>query len=120
MIIRIFKLVISATAAVAVGFFGLSLFFSDLGPAETWLGRFAIAAALFFITGFGIGYFNPGVWLLSALAGWGGTMFGVSGLASPQRLSVAPALLLVSLGAPLLGGYLGSRLWLRLSRRGKA
>ena len=53
--------------AIAVGFFGLGLLFSDLGPGETLLGRSLTALLLFFFSGLAIGFLTPGLWPLAGL-----------------------------------------------------
>lgn len=98
--------------AFILGFFGLSLLFSDLGPGETATSRLVTTALFFLISGFIIGVVNSIAWRLSGFVAWGGILLGVSGALSlipngAQALS-ALGIALGALGLALLGGYLGA------------
>lgn len=108
MILRTVKIAGFSMLALIGGFFGLSLFFSDLGPGETMLSRFITAGILFFLTGLVTGYFNPHIWMLAGLVGWGGVLLGVSGLIRREEILLSLSMLLISLGPAFLGGFLGS------------
>jgi hypothetical protein len=95
------RLIAGVLVALVIGFFGLSLVFSDLGPGETDLARTLATVATFvggaFLTGLIVG---RRLWPLSLLSAWGPILLG---LVSPR------AFLLVNVGPPillaLLGGY---------------
>ncbi len=117
MIFRIVKIAGFSIAALVVGLFGLSLFFSDLGPGETMFSRFATAVIIYFVAGLLIGFFNPKVWLLAGVVGWGGVILGLSGLARGENPVLSLLMVVLSLGPSLLGGFLSSYAAKRLSSR---
>jgi hypothetical protein len=103
--------IVFAMLAIIIGFFGLTLFFSDGTPSM--VQRLAIAGVVYFVFGLLTGYFNPQIWLLAGLAAWGPVFLGVQGIAShgggaveaiPSFLGVAG----LPLAAALIGAYLGS------------
>lgn len=108
MVTRIIRVVVFLLLGILSGFIGLSLFFSDLGPGETIVTWFIIAGVLFFFSGLIIGYFNAEMWLLSGIAGWGGTIVGLTGLLIGENSLGAFLTLLLSLGIALMGGFLGA------------
>jgi hypothetical protein len=71
---------ISGLFALALGFFGLSFLFSDLGPGETWTSRFIGLAVLYLGSGFIIGYVNPKLWMIAGLTAWGALLLGIVAL----------------------------------------
>ncbi|MDI1241242.1 MAG: hypothetical protein PSX80_04910, partial [bacterium] len=97
--------------ALILGFFGLSLVFSDLGPNESWQIRLSIGVVYFFLCGLGFGFAFPNVWPLAALIAWGGLLFGgflllaalkkygLEAFAAQEPPSISPGLVL--LAAPL-------------------
>lgn len=80
-----------AALAIGLGFVGLSLLFSDLGPGESGLGRILLTGAFFFFSGLVIGYVAPRRWWLAGLTAWGGVLLGAAGLVSggPRTDAVA-------------------------------
>ncbi len=71
---------ISGVFALALGFVGLSFLFSDLGPGETWAGRFIGLTVLYLGSGLVIGYVNPKLWMIAGLTAWGALLLGIVGL----------------------------------------
>jgi len=110
--------------AMVLGFFGLSLVFSDLGPNESWQIRLSIGVVYFFLCGLGFGFAFPNVWPLAALIAWGGLLFGGFLLLAALKKSgleafdsqnppyISPGLLLLCgpLSLALVGGYAGKHL----------
>jgi hypothetical protein len=78
--IDVTKGVVFAVLALVLGFFGLSLLFSDLGPGESWTDRLAITAAFYVASGLVIGYLNPKLWMIAGLTAWGAVLLGIVGL----------------------------------------
>lgn len=78
--VDLLKGTISGMFALLLGFFGLSLLFSDLGPGETWVGRFVALAVLYVVSGLIIGYVNPKLWMLAGLTAWGAVLIGIVAL----------------------------------------
>jgi hypothetical protein len=78
--IDVAKGVVSAVLALALGFFGLSLLFSDLGPGETWASRLTITAVFYFVSGLVVGYVNPKLWMIAGIIAWGSVLLGIVGL----------------------------------------
>lgn len=62
--------------ALLLGFGGLVLVFSDLGPGEGVFLRVTIAAAFFFLSGGAIGYAHFKGWLIAMLVAWGAVLMG--------------------------------------------
>ena len=117
MIFRIVRIAGFSITALVVGFFGLSLFFSDLGPGETLFSRSVTAVILYFAVGLIIGFFNPKVWILAGLVSWGGVILGVLGLARGEDAGLSLLMVVLSLGPSLLGGFLASYASTKLLRR---
>jgi hypothetical protein len=91
--------------ALVIGFFGLSLVFSDLGPGETEIIRTAVSVSTFLVGGFVIGLIvGRRAWLLSALVSWGAVLLGLFsfrvGVVNGLTLTLPPLLLALS------GGFL--------------
>ena len=98
-----------------LGFSGLSLLFSDLGPGETYVSRALIAGLFFFLASLFIGYFNPSRWWLSGLVAWGGVFLGIGALlGSPgkgaKEFLLSLGVLVLPLGISLFGGKRGAKL----------
>jgi hypothetical protein len=113
----VIRVLLFGLIALLLGLFGLSLFFSDLGPGETWTRRLVIAALLFFLSGLFIGYLNPKLWIIAGLTAWGPVLFGSTGLINILSGAVPSlgivwvqvlAMLLLPLGLALLGAYVGA------------
>ena len=104
-------------AGMAIGFFSITLFFSDLGPGETLFSRFVIAVILYLVVGLIIGFFNPKAWMLAGLVSWGAVMLGLIGLVRGEDVSYSFLMVVFSLGPSLLGGLLGSYSRKKLSHR---
>ncbi len=117
MILRMVRIACFSIAALAIGFFGLSLFFSDLGTGESLSSRFVTAAILYFVVGFIIGFFNPGIWMLAGLVAWGGVVLGLLGLTRAGDASLSFLMVTLSIGPALLGGFLASFTAKKLSHR---
>lgn len=117
MIFRIVRITGFSIAALVIGFFGLSLFFSDLGPGETFFSRFVTAVILYFVVGLIIGFFNPKVWMLAGLVSWGAVMLGLIGLARQVDVGLSLLMVVLSLGPSLFGGFLASYASKKLLRR---
>src|SRR5437773_3977531 len=112
---------IFALIAFLLGIPGLRLVFSDLGSDELWTSRVLIAVVFFFLSGAGIGYFDPKFWLISSLTAWGGILLGafivLSALrkhgssafdaSEPPYISAGLILMIIPLMAALIGGYIG-------------
>ncbi|MBK9155459.1 MAG: hypothetical protein IPM25_14825 [Chloracidobacterium sp.] len=62
--------------AIVLGFGGLVLTFSDLGPGESWPLRITVAAAFFFISGAFVGLIQPKAWPIALLTAWGAVLMG--------------------------------------------
>jgi len=113
-----------AILSLLLGFFGLALVFSDLGPDEEWLGRAFVAVIFFFLCGLIIGFFDPERWIIAGLSAWGGILMGgfivlVSigryGSAAfdaqePPYILAGLTMLFIPLGLSLIGGYIGKLL----------
>lgn len=113
--VSVLKTVLAVLTALLAGLIGLSLFFSDLGPGETWTERLAIAGLLFFGVGLLLGLFHQRAWALSGLTAWGALFLGLVGLLTAPSKGLATTewletlgLLLLPLGLALAGGYLGA------------
>jgi hypothetical protein len=117
MTLRIVKTVGFSILALAIGFFSMTLFFSDLGPGETLFSRFVIAVILYLVVGLIIGFFNTKVWMLAGLVSWGTVMLGLIGLVRGEDVSSSFFMVFLSLGPSLLGGFLGSYASKKLIRR---
>jgi hypothetical protein len=102
-----------AVLALALGFVGLSLLFSDLGPGEGIGQRTALTAGVYALAGLLVGLLSRGSWPLVALTAWAAALLLPVALANGPPLEVA-RLLLATVGAALLGGWLAVRL-----RRGR-
>lgn len=109
-----------AALALALGFVGLSLLFSDLGPDESAIARFATTTLFYLLAGLIIGLLYPPAWWLAALVAWGGWLLAIGGLLAmvPAMLSGEESpplnavlgivvLLVLPVGLALVGGYLG-------------
>jgi peptidoglycan/LPS O-acetylase OafA/YrhL len=110
--------------ALVLGGVGLGFVFSDLSQGESWPLRILIGALFFFIGGGAIGYFNPGLWVISGLTAWGGVLMG--GLITlsavrqyggdsftakePPFISVGLIMLILPITFSLIGGYIGKLL----------
>jgi hypothetical protein len=105
-----------AMIALVLGFFGLSLVFSDTGPGESDARRVVVATFFFFLCGFGLGFFNPKAWAVAGLAAWGAVL--VRGLSIPGAVVARDrplmvfglAVLFLPLVLTLAGGYAGKLL----------
>lgn len=118
------KTISFAALAVILGFIGLGMVFSDIGPGESTTSRFVVAAIFFLLCGLGIGYFNPRAWIISGLSAWGAVLFGafltfaairrygsdVFAAQEPPYISAGLVILFVPLSLALLGGYIGKSL----------
>ena len=94
---------------LALGFVGLSLLFSDLGPGESNLERIVATAAVFAVGGLIVGLIvGKRLWYLSAICSWGGVLIG----AVTARLGVDRVFLFLALplAVSLIGGY--TSVWL--------
>lgn len=114
---------ISAGLAFFLGIFGLALVFSDLGPDESWSIRIVIWIFFFFLSGFGLGFFNPKMWMISALTAGGGILLGgfiilvaiakygnnAFNAQEPPFISAGLTTLFVPLILALFGGYIGKQ-----------
>ena len=113
-----------AILALTLGFFGLALVFSDSGASEEWLVRVLVAALFFFLSGLGIGFINPELWIIAGLSAWGGILMGgfivlmalgrygsaAFDAQEPPYISAGLTMLFVPLGLTLIGGYIGKLL----------
>ena len=87
----IVKLMVLIAISLVVGIFEMSCFFSDLGPGETNLERFATAGIVLFVAGLIIGYLYPERWFLSGIPTWRLILLGMMSLASsPPKPSDIP------------------------------
>lgn len=108
------RTVLVALLALVLGFAGLSLLFSDLGPDET-IGQRTAATALFYaLAGLLVGVLSRGSWPLVALTTWAALLLLPVALANGPPVEVAQ-LLLATLGAALTGGGLAALLRRRTS-----
>jgi len=101
---------------MVLGFIGLSMLFSDLGPAESPLGRTLTTAVLLFGGGVIVGLVaGRRWWYLSGICSWGGVLIGIV----TARLGIDRILLFLALplGLALAGGYASVLLLQSLSRR---
>lgn len=110
--------------AFLLGVFGLVLVFSDLGSRESWTLRILVAALFFTLCGLGIGFCNPGGWIISGLTGWGGIFMGslivfaalrkygrfAFNAQEPPYISAGLVMLFMPVGLALAGGYIGKLL----------
>lgn len=109
--------------ALVIGFVGLRLLYSDLGPGETITQRLYITEAVYFTAGLAIGLTSPNKWWLAGLAAWGGVLLAVASLFNPVRDTWLTLIFLIaSLLPSFVGGYTGSfigkrHLWQRLWRK---
>lgn len=117
MTLRIVKIVGFSILALVIGFFSMTLFFSDLGPGETLFSRFVIAVILYLVVGLIIGFFNPKVWMLAGLVSWGALMLGLIGLAREEDVGSSLLMVVLSPGPSLFGGFLGSYASKKILRR---
>ena len=108
MIFRIVKIAGVSLAVLVVGFFAMSLFFSDLGPGESLFSRFVTAVIVYFVAGLIIGFFNHKVWILAVLVSWGGVILGLIGLVNGEDVGISLLIIVMSLGPSALGGFLAS------------
>ncbi len=105
-LLDIIRIVLFGLVALILGFVGVSLLFSDLGPGETMAGRIFITVMFFLVASFAISYFNPGYWWLGGLVSWGGVLFGLGGLI--RGPTIETLIYLLPSVAPSFGGaYLG-------------
>lgn len=118
------KLTAFVLLGIALGFFGLSLLFSDLGPGETITSRLTTAGLFYLASGMLIGFFNASLWPIAGVIAWGAIILGLGGFFG-GRPDLFEDLLLpaVALVPTFLGGYLGAllnrkRVFPRLFRRG--
>lgn len=101
------KLALSAILAIALGFVGLSFYFSDLGPGESWTRR-NVETVLFFVAcGFLLGAVNRRMWPVSAIVSWASVVFGIAGMMASGMSAYAAWTLFGSIGLALLGGWCG-------------
>ena len=117
MTLRIVKIVGFSILALVIGFFSMTLFFSDLGPGDTLFSRFVIAVILNLVVGLIIGFFNPKMWMLAGLVSWGTVMIGLIGLVRGEDVGSSFLMVVLSLGSSLLGGFLGSYVSKKLKHR---
>jgi hypothetical protein len=108
-----------AFLALLLGSFGFYLAFYDLGSGESWLERAVLAALFFFLSGFGLGFFNPGGWTIAGLTTWGCVLMGglilfaaispreTIGVIPPPDISAGLILLFIPATLALVGGYTG-------------
>ena len=109
--------------ALLVGFGGLSLAMSDLGPGENYAQRLGVSVLYFLVVGLIVGLIDRRRWPLASLAAWGPMLMGGFGLLSKvvgggefPYWPFVLVLLSLPLACALFGGWLGSRL--RRRRRG--
>ncbi len=120
---KILRIVISIIIALGVGFIGLSLLFSDLGPAETIQQRLYITEGIYFAAGLAVGLITPEWWWLAGITAWGGVLLAIGGLFGGTDIRLALIFGVASLIPTFLGGFLGAqirkrRLVQRLFHRG--
>lgn len=110
--------------AVLLGFGGLLLVFSDLGPGEGAFLRVTITAAYFFLSGGIIGFAHFKGWLIAMLVAWGSVLMGgfiifmaiarygreSFAATDPPYISSGLIILVGSLALTLLGGVFGRSL----------
>ena len=106
LIVDIIQAVLFGLAALVLGFVGVSLLFSDLGPGETMASRLFTAVIFFLVTSFAVSYFNPWHWWLGGLVSWGGVLLGVGGLIRGPTIETL-LYLLPSVAPSFVGAYLG-------------
>jgi hypothetical protein len=70
--------------AIATGFLGLSMFFSDLGPSESMVFRFSTLVLLYAVGGGAIGALVPRAWYVAILAAWGPVLLTLPMLLGPR------------------------------------
>lgn len=75
--------------AVATGFLGLSMFFSDLGPSESVAFRVLTLVLLYALGAGSIGALVPRIWYVALLAAWGPVLLSLPVLLN--RGAVAPS-----------------------------
>jgi hypothetical protein len=107
------RTLLAAVLAAALGFAGLSLLFSDLGPGEGIGERTALTAGFYALAGLLVGVLSRGSWPLVTLTAWAALLLLPVALVNGPPLQVA-RLGLVTLGAALLGGWLATELRRRL------
>lgn len=101
------KLALSAILAIALGFVGLSFYFSDLAPGEALTAR-NVETVLFFVAcGFLLGAVNRRMWPVSAIVSWASVVFGVAAVTASGMSPWAAWTLFGSIGLALLGGWCG-------------
>ena len=110
------RIVAAVLVALVLGFLGLSLVFSDLGPGESTLTRTLVTVLTFLGGGFITGLIaGSRAWPLSILSAWGPILLGLVAMRfGIDRLFtlVLPPLLL-----SLLGGYLSMLVTRAVSHR---
>ena len=120
-LVDIIRAVLFGLVALVLGFIGVSLLFSDLGPGETMTSRLITAIVFYLISGFAVSYLNPRFWLVGGVVSWGGVLFGLGGLIRGPTTETL-IYLLPSTVPTFTGAYLdeivgGKRLIGRLTRR---
>jgi hypothetical protein len=98
-------MLLAAVLALALGFAGLSLLFSDLGPGESIGERTAVMAGFYALAGLLVGVLSRGSWPLVALTAWAAVLLLPVALVNGRPGEVVQ-LLLATLGAALAGGWL--------------
>ena len=125
LIVDTIRVVFFGLGALILGFIGVSLLFSDLGPGETMTGRLITAVTFFLVASFVVGYCNPRFWWLGGLVSWGGVLLGMGGLIRGPTMEtltyLLPSIVPAFVGA-YLGGFVGrkrliGRLFHRIFRR---
>jgi hypothetical protein len=114
-ILKTVNLLCWVSFAIFLGFIGLFMLY----PGTSAFVQLPALAFVYF-SGIGIGYFNPRIWIISGLVGWGGTVLAIiSILGHVVPVSEIAVLLISSVGLSLFGGLLGkqSRQQHRLSAR---
>lgn len=121
---KLLFLAIAAVLIVAVGLFGLSATFSDLGPGETWAFRIATLLGAYVLGSVGVGFLLNKWWPAAVACSWGSVLWGGLSLFASARQgewtasSKLPLDLLVVPALCLLGGFAGFRLKQRPSQAG--
>jgi len=122
--------VFAVAVAVVLGFGGLALVFSDLGPGESWPLRITTAVVFFLVSGAFIGFAHPKGWLIAMLTAWGAVLMGAFitliaiayygrgafAATEPPFITSGLTMIFGSLGSTLLGALLGKMLSRHLAR----
>lgn len=105
--------------AIGLGFFGLSMVFSDLGPGETWDTRIALAVLFFTISGLVLGFLSPTRWRLAGLVAWGPVLMGMGSVLASVEGGLQEVLVglifFMALPVAVMGGFFGKRVRRRWS-----